>query len=482
MEEIGHEIGQAQIPTSVWSMRRKFFYLATFVVIIILLSIYPLYKIFYTVPACFDNKQNQEELGVDCGGPCSILCEQQVSPVNIIWGTFFQVQKNLFDIAALIENQNTNAGIEHLDYTLRVYDERDELIEERNGTSFLNPNEQALLFEPNIGVLGQTPTRVEVDLGRPTWVSAERFKTDLAIKNKVLSDIETSPRLTVTIENNEDRPVQDIEARALIYDSRRNIVAISSTHIESLERNEARDIFFTWPTPISGAPYERACTAPVDAVLIFDRSGSMNDDSPEPPQPITAAKAAAQVFVNNMGDEDYMSLVSFATGANVDQTLTSDHSEVESAIENITIGVPDNTQHTNIGDAILKAIEELRSERTREIAKKAIVVLTDGIASRPLPPEGFSNESGLSYAEVFAGESAEGAHESKMLVYAIGLGANVNEEFLSGSIATTPEHYYGAATAGDLERIYGEIAESVCLDEVFITEILVRTNNFNILQ
>jgi len=480
MENTGHEVGKVQAPASLWSTRRKFIYLAGAVGIIILLSVYPIYKAFFDItPTCSDNKQNQGEVDVDRGGPCPFLADSQVSPVNIIWGNFFQIEESLYDLTALIENQNSDAGIEHLDYTLRLFDERDNLIEERSGTSFLNPNEQALLFEPNIGVLGQTPTRVEVDLGNPTWTSAERFKTDLVIKNKLLTGTSTSPRLTVTIENNEDNAVQDIEARALIYDSRRNIVAVSSTYVESLERNEARNIFFTWPGAISGEGYQRACTAPVDAALVFDRSGSMNDDSPTPPQPITSAKSAAQVFVDNMGEEDSIALVSFANEATIDQTLSSNHSVVNKAINDIAIGTPDSGQHTNLSDGISKAVAELTSERSRNIAKKAMVVLTDGIASRPLNPDDSSDEE---YPEKYAKESMSGAHDNNMLVYVIGLGAKVNKEFLQDSIATTPAHYYGAATANDLDRIYGQIAENVCTDEVFITEIMLRTDNFTMIR
>jgi len=237
--------GKTEIPASVWSTKRKFFYLIGLVIFIAVLSAYPLYKTFKITPTCFDNKQNQEEVDIDRGGPCPILADSQVSQINIIWGSFFKIEDNLYDLAALIENRNTSAGVENLDYTLRLYDEKDELIEERSGTSFLNPSEQALLFEPNIGVIGQIPTRVEVDLGSPVWISAERFKSNLAIKNKILTATSTNPRLTVTIENNEDGAVQDIEARAVIYDTRRNIIAVSSTYIEGLERNEKRNIFFT---------------------------------------------------------------------------------------------------------------------------------------------------------------------------------------------------------------------------------------------
>ncbi|HEC30655.1 MAG TPA: VWA domain-containing protein [Candidatus Yonathbacteria bacterium] len=472
---IEEPIEKTKIPASVWSTKRKFLYLGGIIVFVLLLSVYPLYKTFKTTPTCFDNKQNQGEVEVDRGGPCPILANSQVLPINILWGSFFKIEDNLYDIAALIENRNTSAGVENLDYTLRLYDEKDELIEERSGTSFLNPSEQALLFEPNIGVIDAIPTRVEVDLGIPIWVSAKRFKSNLVIKNKTLTATSTSPRLTVTVGNNENSAVQNIEARALIYDTQRNIIAISSTYIEALERNEERKIFFTWPNPIKGISYERVCSVPVDVALVFDRSGSMNDDGSNPPQPITSAKKAAKVFIDNMQEEDNIALVSFATDASIDQQLTANRDEVVNAIDNIAIGTPDREQHTNLGDAILKATVELLSDRTRAVAKKAMVILTDGIASRPLNPDNANDEK---YPETYAEGSIISARDANMLVYVIGLGANVNKKFLEKNIATTPTYYFGAATASELNGIYKQIAQDVCLDEAFITEILLRTNNF----
>jgi hypothetical protein len=474
-----HEVTHEEAPASLWSMRRKFLYFLLFVGVIILLSIYPIYKTFFSAaPTCFDGKQNQGEVGVDCGGPCTLVCSQQVTPVNIIWGNFFKVQDGIYDIAALIENQNTGAGVKHLAYTLRLFDGSNQLIAERSGVSFLNPNERTLLFEPNVEVLNQVPARVEVDLGTPEWTVAKDTKPSLVVKNKVLSNTDTEPRLTVTLENDDNTPLQNIEARALVYDAQRNIIAVSSTFVDGLIPGESRTVFFTWPNPISGIGYQHACTAPVDAMLVFDRSGSMNDDNTDPPEPITTAKNAAQAFVDNMQARDDIGLVSFATNASLDQALTSDRTRLKSAINAITIGTPDNEQQTNIGDGARAAINELVSGHTRADAKKALVLLTDGIASRPLNPNDPKDEQ---YPETYAEQQIAQAKADNILVYVIGLGAKVNQSFLQ-SIATTPAYYYGAATASDLAQIYREIAASVCTDEAFITEILVRTDGFTSVQ
>ena len=103
--------------------------------------------------------------------------------------------------------------------------------------------------------------------------------------------------------------------------------------------------------------------------------------------------------------------------------------------------------------------------------QKAIVLLTDGVASRPLNPE---NEIDKKYPETYAGEKAQVAQSNDISLYVIGLGDTVNEEFLVEEVATAPDYYYKAATPVELKGIYDEIAKAVCREETFITDIVVR--------
>jgi Mg-chelatase subunit ChlD len=208
-------------------------------------------------------------------------------------------------------------------------------------------------------------------------------------------------------------------------------------------------------------------------MLVFDRSGSMGFGGQDPPQPLTDAKNAALVFIDGMQDVDQVGLVSFATVASdpVDQTLTSLQSSVKKAIESIVIFSPASEQHTNIGDGIEKATQELLSMRNNSRAKKAIVLLTDGVASRPLNPE---KETDQDYPEAYASERAEIARNSEISLYTIGLGDAVNEEFLRDNIATAPNYYYKAATSAGLKEIYDEIAQAVCEEESFTTDVVVH--------
>ena len=61
-------------------------------------------------PSCFDNKQNQGEEGIDCGGPCSKVCIPQaiktITVVNrVVW---LEASPNNYVAFAEVKNDNSD--------------------------------------------------------------------------------------------------------------------------------------------------------------------------------------------------------------------------------------------------------------------------------------------------------------------------------------------------------------------------------------
>jgi hypothetical protein len=58
-------------------------------------------------------------------------------------------------------------------------------------------------------------------------------------------------------------------------------------------------------------------------------------------------------------------------------------------------------------------------------------------------------------------------------IFTIGLGAEVNPDFLK-NLATNPEHYYSATNSEDLAGIYEKIAVKFCSTGPSVVEIIPR--------
>ena len=129
-----------------WSVKRRLTYLLIVFAVIILAGI--LVWIWQRPePSCEDGKRNQGEYDVDCGGPCARVCAFEVRPVREVWSRIFQVDDTRYDQVTLIKNPNSGYAARQLRYRVRVFDASDVLLTTREGTVFLNPQEEFFLFK-----------------------------------------------------------------------------------------------------------------------------------------------------------------------------------------------------------------------------------------------------------------------------------------------------------------------------------------------
>lgn len=125
-------------------------------------------------------------------------------------------------------------------------------------------------------------------------------------------------------------------------------------------------------------PRERATV-----ILAIDVSLSMAAED-VPPDRLSAAKDAAQLFLDTVPETINVGLVRFAATASVVVPPTTDHDQVRRAIEGLTLG-----EGTGIGEAIfagLDALATLPEARSGDEAVPAtIIVLSDGETTQGRP-------------------------------------------------------------------------------------------------
>lgn len=233
-----------------WAQRRKFIYLGTIAIIFIIIAVWVFVAYFYKPPTCFDGKKNQDELGIDCGGVCDLLCNSQYSSLNILWSRFSKVSDGVYNVLAYIVNPNTNAGVDNLDYVFKLYDKEGVLLRERFGTTFAPANRVIAVFEPELLTGNHIPNRVEFSFrSQAVWTKQMSLSTGISVSQSVISREGTSPRLTATLTNTSINRVRNLEAVGIIYNNEDNTIAFSRTVIDLIEGKESKDINFNWPKP-----------------------------------------------------------------------------------------------------------------------------------------------------------------------------------------------------------------------------------------
>ncbi len=243
-----------------WSSKRQLLYLALFIVLIGILGLLIIIPIINKPALCTDGKQNGDEVGIDCGGSCTVFCSSQVSDVVVLWSRAFHVAGDRYNILAYIENQNPAAEIKDINYEFRLYDAENKFIGLRDGHTSISPNGRAAIFEPGVNVGNKIPkTTLFKFTSTPVWLKADlsvQNRAVLEVVDKQLEQTDIAPRLTATIANNTIYNVQNIEFAAIIYDENDNAVAVSKTYLDAVPKNSKREIFFTWNEPLTGSVFK----------------------------------------------------------------------------------------------------------------------------------------------------------------------------------------------------------------------------------
>lgn len=449
--------------TGTWALWRRMQYFGIFAVIILIIGGSLYLSFFYSAPSCTDGWQNGDEAGVDCGGVCARICPFQVTQPQVQWARSFEITDGQYNAVAYVENRNQDAATPELSYTFSLYDNQG-LITERSGTTILPPDSVYPVFEGRIITNGRTPTRTFLEIEEPeNWVAAPDAGPDqFTLVERTLTGADSEPRLDAVLRNNSLEEVAEVEVIATIFDKERNALTSSRTIVENFAPRSETDLVFTWPQAIAGTV--RSCEIPTDVLMAIDLSGSMNDDGGTPPQPISTVRDAAERFITRLQSTDQAGVITFATDAMRVAGLSSDLGAVQQAISELSIAAEAETGSTNTGDAFIRAQEEFSSDRHDENARKVLVILTDGRATAP-------NED----PEAHALREAANLKNTGVEIYAIGLGENVNFEFIQ-NLASDDTNAYQALATGDINRIYREITSSLCEDGPAIIEVIPKTD------
>ena len=236
-----------------YKSRKQFFYGIIYLVIFGLIGAGIYFALTSKEATCFDGIQNQNEEGVDCGGPCQSSCEHltirdiEVKKVNLI-----PAGNLTYDLAAQIENPNPNFGLSDLDYSFRMYDAAGELVKEQKGSEFILPGETKYLVEANIQT--QKPvSRAEIILKKPENSKWKKFgavsNSNLFIKDKKINFLENSFNgweATGVLKNNGDFSFEEIFVSVILFIAAGDPIAAGKTLLNTVNKGEERYFSIRW--------------------------------------------------------------------------------------------------------------------------------------------------------------------------------------------------------------------------------------------
>ncbi len=232
-----------------WAQRRKASYISGFLLFILLILSFIFFKFFNKEPTCNDKIQNQGELGVDCGGPCTILCRAQYVDPNVLWTRWSKIKNSgLYNILIYVQNSNVGIGSYSAPYSVDIYDKNNIILYHKTGYTYIPSSNNFTIFEGDVDLNDKIPARIDFSFANNIfWQKIESQELNILSLEKNLYEEDTKPKLNVILKNKSLNDIKNIESVAILYDEYANAIAFSKTKIDILEKNSTENIIFTWP-------------------------------------------------------------------------------------------------------------------------------------------------------------------------------------------------------------------------------------------
>lgn len=203
------------------------------------------------VPTCFDNKQNQSEERIDCGGPCQSCELKELQSLKSSTPVILESGENLITVVFEIRNPNSNYGADKFNYTLNFYDSADKNLFSLSKESFVYPSQIKTFVEAGLRADFKKISRSEVVIGDLSWrprlefivpqmqakeIKVERDKTGIAVSGIVVNENAFN--------------LAQVGISVVVYDSNGLEKGASRTVLQSLEAFERKSFKVFIPTQI----------------------------------------------------------------------------------------------------------------------------------------------------------------------------------------------------------------------------------------
>ena len=215
--------------------------------IILVVFVYAVWASFFnTAPTCFDNKQNGAELGVDCGGSCSLLCADTAKDPVVQWARSMQTGAQTYTAAAYVQNNNLGAGAKGVAYSFQLFDANNSLVKEVDSVVDLPPVPTVPIIMPNISVGDRIVTHVQFAFAsQPVWhtVLAKTLPSLHLSQQNLAAD---GSRLSASITNQTLLDAKNVTVVAVLFDSNGVARAASKSLVPVIAAQSSQQVVFTW--------------------------------------------------------------------------------------------------------------------------------------------------------------------------------------------------------------------------------------------
>jgi len=240
-----------------WAARRRLIIALIAGVVVIAFLAVVLIATLYQTPSCTDSIQNQNEAGVDCGGPCVYLCTAQVQAPTVLFTKVIDNGAGRTDVIALVQNKNATAAAKNVHYHITLYGADQTFIRTIDGTLDLPLGATVPVYVLDVarGKQRITSAFLEIAANAPQWFT---MISDPRIVPLVLrttrSGTASAPRIETILANPSATALSNVLVIVLVENAKKDVIAISETVVSVIPAQGQVIATFTWNSAFAGVP------------------------------------------------------------------------------------------------------------------------------------------------------------------------------------------------------------------------------------
>jgi hypothetical protein len=227
-----------------WASKRRVVVIA--ILIIVIFSFVTMLALVFTTKTstCFDGEQNGVETGIDCGGGCMLVCENEARPLSVLFAQYLETDGRP-DVIAHVANLNKSIDAISVQYTVEVFTEDGDMFAQHTGFTNIPHESTRAIFIPQVASSAPKGGRAFITIKDQTFLKAGNGPK-LFAESFAWEDLATAPTLIVKIRGDENVNLRRIPFTVIIFDAQNTVLAASNTVIDSIEVDEKQEIVFTW--------------------------------------------------------------------------------------------------------------------------------------------------------------------------------------------------------------------------------------------
>ncbi|MBU2028366.1 hypothetical protein KJ761_00545 [Patescibacteria group bacterium] len=233
-----------------------------FIIVVIYFLIFVTFSLliyFWLKPAetCFDQKMNQNEQEVDCGGVCQKKCNL-LPQFDLTVGEKGFVESGIsgkYDLFGEVSNPNNDFGSGSFSYEFKIKDSAGTVLNQFSGKSFILPGEKKYLVATNISA-ENIPGEITLAISEVKWEEFINYeKPQLKIINRNYQETSSGVSFSEAyglLKNESPFDFSTIKINMILKNSAGKIVALNSTVLNTVKTGESRDFKAIWPNKFPG--------------------------------------------------------------------------------------------------------------------------------------------------------------------------------------------------------------------------------------